>query len=120
MAIQNLSSLNSILNNYDAKSWTKSAELDEFKNFSMDENLDATKVNKVNRTFSEFLSSSISDVNGLQQDANIAIQKLATGESKNIHETMLAVEKADIAFKTMNQIRSKVLDAYREIMRMQL
>ena len=33
---------------------------------------------------------------------------------------MLAVEKADIAFKTMNQVRTKVIDAYKEIMRMQV
>ena len=37
-----------------------------------------------------------------------------------MHETLLAVEKADIAFKAMNQIRLKVLDAYKEVMRMQV
>ena len=48
------------------------------------------------------------------------MSKLASGKSKNIHETMLAVENAEIAFKTMNQIRMKVIDAYKEIMRMQM
>ena len=51
----------------------------------------------------------------MQTEANTAIKRLASGESKNIHETMLAVEKADIAFKTMNQIRGKIIDAYKEI-----
>ena len=48
------------------------------------------------------------------------MQKLASGESKNLHETLLAVEKADIAFRQMNQIRMKVIDAYKEIMKMQM
>ena len=59
-------------------------------------------------------------MNGLQKEANVAIEKLATGESKDIASTMLAVEKAEIAFKAMNQIRMKVIDAYQEIMRMQI
>jgi flagellar hook-basal body complex protein FliE len=59
-------------------------------------------------------------VNSLQNKANESIQRLVTGENKNIHETMLTVEKAEIAFKTMNQIRQKVLDAYREVMKMQV
>ena len=72
------------------------------------------------RSFTDMLVDSMSKVNDLQTEANSAIEKLATGKTKNIHETMLAVEKADIAFKTMNQIRSKVIDAYREVMRMQV
>ena len=72
------------------------------------------------KSFGDFLADSISKVNNLQQDKDIAIQRLASGESKNIHETLLAVEKADLAFKQMNQIRQKVIDAYREIMKMQV
>ncbi len=45
---------------------------------------------------------------------------LASGQTKNISETMLAVENAEIAFKTMNQVRMKVIEAYKEIMRMQM
>ena len=66
------------------------------------------------------LTTSIGEVNNLQVEANQAVQKLVTGESKNLHETMLAVEQAEIAFKTMNQIRMKVIDAYKEVMRMQI
>jgi flagellar hook-basal body complex protein FliE len=72
------------------------------------------------KSFGELLSESIGKVNAVQQEANIAMEKLASGESQNLHETLLAVEKADIAFRTMNQIRTKVLDAYREIMKMQI
>lgn len=120
MAIQNVGSLQQILNNHDAKSWTKSASLDEFEamnsGFGKIENLEPAS----GQSFSEMLASSIGDVNNLQKEANVAIEKLVTGKSKNIHETMLAMEKAEIAFKSMNQIRSKVIDAYKEIMRMQV
>ena len=67
-----------------------------------------------------FLQDSIGKVNSLQTEANVAMEQLASGESQNLHETLLAVEKADIAFRTMNQVRTKVIDAYREIMKMQI
>lgn len=121
MSIETISGMNRILNNYDAKEWTKSAELGALP--ELDTNLlsgDAFKGHEAKRSFSEMLTDSLTEVNGLQKEADTAIQKLVTGESKNLHETMLAVEKAQIAFKTMNQIRHKVIDAYREVMRMQV
>jgi flagellar hook-basal body complex protein FliE len=72
------------------------------------------------KTFGEFLAQSLAEVNKLQDHANVEMQKLASGESKDLHETLLAVEKAEIAFKTMNQIRGKVIEAYKEVMRMQV
>lgn len=77
-------------------------------------------VSKEKVNFGDLLNDSISKVNALQVEANSAMEELATGKSQNLHETMLIVERADIAFKTMNQIRSKVIDIYREIMKMQL
>jgi flagellar hook-basal body complex protein FliE len=50
----------------------------------------------------------------------MAIKELVAGRTKNIHETMLAIERADTSLKLMMQVRNKVLDAYREIMRMQV
>ena len=71
-------------------------------------------------TFSETLRSSVEKVNEAQVQADTAIKELVSGRTKNIHETMLAVEKADASLKLMMQVRNKVLDAYREIMRMQV
>jgi flagellar hook-basal body complex protein FliE len=68
-------------------------------------------------TFSDSISKSELDYKRMLM---YAVQKLASGESKNLHETLLAVERAEIAFKTMNQIRGKVIDAYKEIMKMQV
>jgi flagellar hook-basal body complex protein FliE len=42
------------------------------------------------------------------------------GRTKNIHETMLQLQKADLSLKTMMQVRNKVLEAYKEIMKMQV
>jgi flagellar hook-basal body complex protein FliE len=70
--------------------------------------------------FSGVLKDSIQKVNNLQVEANKAIQDLATGRTENIHEAMIAIEKADISFKMMMQVRNKILEAYREIIHMQL
>jgi len=71
-------------------------------------------------SFASFLKSSINEVNHIQSAANESVQRLVSGEEQDVHETMLLVEKAELAFKTMGQIRSKVIEAYREIMRMQI
>lgn len=70
--------------------------------------------------FQEMLKHSLEEVNQDQVNANTAIHELVAGRSKNIHETMLAVERADTSLKLMMQVRNKALDAYREIMRMQV
>ena len=119
--IKDVGEMQSWLNTYSAKDWTKSAELNVQRPYLLN---DAAKVNfekgEAQESFGEFLTDSMAKVNSMQQEANVAIEKLVTGQSKNIHETMLAVEKADIAFRAMNQIRMKVLDAYKEIVKMQI
>jgi|AntRauTorckE6833_2_1112554.scaffolds.fasta_scaffold45671_2 flagellar hook-basal body complex protein FliE len=122
MPVQNIGSMQDILSNYNAKDWSKSATINDIESMdfgALGKDLDLPKAEKTT-SFSEMLSSSMMDVNQLQKDADIAVQKLASGQTKNLHETMLSVEKAEIAFKTMNQIRTKVIDAYKEIMRMQV
>lgn len=121
MAIQTRGSLEGILNKYNAKEWSQGNKMDSVKELQFKDAPKPGVTNLENQmSFGDLLSKSLSEVNGLQKDANTAIEKLATGKSKNIHETMLAVEKADIAFKAMNQIRQKVIEAYKEIMRMQV
>lgn len=122
MSIENVASQKSLIKGNDASSWAKNSEINS-KNLRLktsDTNVDGLDDLKSAKSFTEMLVDSMSRVNNLQTEANSAIEKLATGKTKNIHETMLAVEKADIAFKTMNQIRSKVIDAYKEVMRMQV
>lgn len=122
MSVETIGNLQHILNNHQSRSWTKAAEIltpdvKEAFNFPTGA-LSFTDDNK--KSFFEMLSDSLANVNNLQVQADEAVQRLATGQTKNIHETMLAVERAEIAFKTMNQVRTKVLDAYKQIMNMQI
>lgn len=72
------------------------------------------------KSFEEMLKVHLSNVNNLQQSADTAIEKLATGEEKDVHNTLIAMEKAGVAFQLTMQIRNKALEAYQEIMRMQV
>jgi len=72
------------------------------------------------RSFGEILKDSVEKANLDQHQADTAIKELVAGRSKNIHETMLSIEKADSSLKLMMQVRNKILDAYKEIMRMQV
>jgi flagellar hook-basal body complex protein FliE len=71
-------------------------------------------------TFSDLLENMVKQVNDDQVQADRAVKELVAGRSKNIHETMLTLERADTSLKLMMQVRNKVLDAYKEIMRMQV
>jgi flagellar hook-basal body complex protein FliE len=66
-------------------------------------------------SFADTLKSSIDDVSKMQQDASKAVDDLTTGQTDNFTGVMTAVEKADMAFKTLLAIRSKLMDAYEEI-----
>jgi flagellar hook-basal body complex protein FliE len=71
-------------------------------------------------SFGAILKKSISEVNNLQNEADNAIQQFATGQGKSIHETIIALEKADVSFKLLVEVRNKLVEAYQEIMRMQI
>jgi flagellar hook-basal body complex protein FliE len=66
-------------------------------------------------SFSDMLKNSIDEVSRLQQDASKAVEDLATGKSENVTGVMTAMEKSDLAFKTLLAIRSKLMEAYEEI-----
>jgi flagellar hook-basal body complex protein FliE len=124
MSIETNGGLQNYLRNFDSESWSKSSDVGKTfgsQNLSTDIHTDKIEItHETPKSFSQMLNESMSEVNQLQKDANTAIEKLATGKNKDISETMLMVEKADIAFKAMNQIRTKVIEAYKEIMRMQV
>jgi flagellar hook-basal body complex protein FliE len=117
MAIKDIAGFQQTLGNADSRGWSRKVDND---GFSIQGTPGVPGTQEAGKTFGEFLQDSIGQVNALQMEANVAMEKLASGESQNLHETLLAVEKADIAFRTLNQVRSKVIDAYREIMKMQI
>ena len=71
-------------------------------------------------SFEQTLKKFIKDVDEAQKFAGESVEKLLTGEIKDIHDVMIAVEKAGTSFELMMEIRNKMIDAYREIMRMQV
>ena len=66
-------------------------------------------------SFKDFLLNSIQEVNSMQQAADQAVEKLASGGDVNPTEVLTAVQKADIAFRMMMQMRNKIVQAYQEV-----
>ncbi len=71
-------------------------------------------------SFADTLKEAMSNVNQLQKAADRGAQDLATGKTDNVADVMIATEKADIALRVMVQVRNKIIDAYQEIMKMQV
>lgn len=71
-------------------------------------------------SFGDTLTEAIGKVNEMQKTADKQMQAVASGEQTNISEVMIAAEKADIALKLMMSVRNKVIDAYQEVMKMQV
>lgn len=71
-------------------------------------------------SFMEHLKEGLSDINKVNKTADTMATDLASGKSQNIHETMLAATQAELSFNLMVQVRNKVLEAYQEVMRLQV
>lgn len=71
-------------------------------------------------SFSEFVKRSLGDVNRQMLAADQSVNDLATGKNKDIHNTMIAMQKAEISFELVMQIRNKLMTAYDEIRRMSI
>lgn len=70
--------------------------------------------------FKKMLEGYLDDVNNLQHEADKAVADLARGRIDNLHQVVAAVNEADLSFRLMMQMRNKLVDAYKEIMRMQV
>ena len=71
-------------------------------------------------SFSDTLRKSIDEVSKLQEDASRAVEDAMTGKTDNVSGVMTAVEKSDLAFKTLLAIRAKLMEAYEEIKAIQI
>jgi flagellar hook-basal body complex protein FliE len=71
-------------------------------------------------SFADTLLNSINKVNELQNTANNSAEAIATGQSSNIHQAMIDMEKANDSFELMMQVRNKIVTAYNTIMQMQV
>lgn len=75
---------------------------------------------KVGSDFSKFLSDALRQVDGLQTKGDTASLALATGQVQDVSEVMVALEKANLSLALTVATRDKVLDAYNQVMRMQI
>jgi flagellar hook-basal body complex protein FliE len=75
---------------------------------------------KQDQGFGDLLKKAVESVNAMQHEAGRLENAVANGENVNIHQAVIAGEKAGLSFKLLMQVRNKVIDAYQEIMRMQV
>lgn len=122
MANLNVENLSKIIQSGDAEEFFSSSAASEFRaNQEMkNQGMAAPAPEAHAANFSDILKNSVEKVNTMQAQADESIANLVAGRTKNIHETMLAIERADSSLKLMMQVRNKILDAYKEIMRMQV
>ena len=71
-------------------------------------------------SFKDVLMENIKKVNELQQDAEHAIEDLASGRRDDVAGVLIAKQKADLAFQMLQQVRNKLVDAYEEIKQMRV
>jgi len=69
--------------------------------------------------FGDVLREAVSEVDNLNLDAQYKVSGLVEGNGVDVHDAMIAVEKADLSFQLMLQVRNKVVQAYQQIAGMQ-
>jgi flagellar hook-basal body complex protein FliE len=69
--------------------------------------------------FSGVLKSALAQVNSMQNEASRQVNTLVSGGSADLGHVMISVEKADVAFQLMMQVRNKIVGAYQDIEKMQ-
>lgn len=72
------------------------------------------------KSFASVLKQSIEKVNEAQIQSDVMTQKMARGENVDLHQVMVASQKASVTLQATMEIRNKVIEAYQEIMRMQV
>jgi flagellar hook-basal body complex protein FliE len=70
--------------------------------------------------FQEVFSSAVQSVEGFGHNASASVERFLSGEGEELHTTILATQQAELAFELFLQARNKVVNAYQEIMRMQM
>ncbi|QDT02738.1 flagellar hook-basal body protein FliE [Rubripirellula lacrimiformis] len=71
-------------------------------------------------SFAKLLTNEVKNVNSMQVDANDMVHTMLTGGNVNEAEVLTAVQKADLAFRMLLQVRNKLVEAYREVQQIQI
>jgi len=70
--------------------------------------------------FGNLVSEGLAQLNGQLVDSQVELQKLALGDTQSLHHTMIRLEEARVSFQLMMQVRSRLLEAYQDLMKMPL
>ena len=70
--------------------------------------------------FEKWFEQQLGEVNNQITDSGMELRKLAAGETDNLHHVMMSLEKAKLSFQFVLQVRNKILEAYQDVMRMQI
>jgi flagellar hook-basal body complex protein FliE len=90
------------------------------QNYLPEVNIKPGSMQKKDTSFGDRVKELLGDVNNLQLDAGNVADKFANGEIEDIHDVMIAAEKAGVGLELVLEVRNKLIDAYREISRMQM
>ncbi|NJL31572.1 MAG: flagellar hook-basal body complex protein FliE [Phycisphaerales bacterium] len=71
-------------------------------------------------SFKQVLMNNLEQVNRLQQEAQHAVEDLASGKRDDVAGVMMAKQKADLAFQMLLQVRNKMVAAYEEVKQMRV
>lgn len=103
-----------------ADRFVQTGSINESKSLRIDQPNSTSASGQAGPSFADTLKDAIGQVNELQKASDKGMQDLATGRTDNVADVMIATEKADIAMRVMVQVRNKIIDAYNEIMKMQV
>jgi len=98
----------------------KGQTIKEMRNSELRAPLNSPSAENSEKSFADTLKDAVNSVNTMQKDSDKKIEELATGKNHNVAEVMIAAEKADISLKLMVSVRNKIIEAYQEIMKMQV
>ncbi|GAB2842854.1 hypothetical protein GCM10027277_07660 [Pseudoduganella ginsengisoli] len=70
--------------------------------------------------FAAWFGTQLADANAQLEKADLGIQRLAAGDAGNLHQVMIDLEQAKLSVQLVMQVRNHMLDAYRELMQMQM
>ena len=71
-------------------------------------------------SFQDVLASAVQNVEAAGQNASASVERFLSGEGEELHTTILATQRAELSFDLFMQARNKVVNAYQEVMRMQM
>ena len=84
------------------------------------ERADEALRNADGKTFDEVMGEFVNQVDGAQKDFDKAIEAVERGELDNLHQGMLAQNQAQLSLKLAAEVRDKLVEAYKEVMRTQM